>query len=324
MGIRITPSINPIGIKIQNITSSVFSNSNWSSILGGGGHDVPFVGWNPPTQYLVEYVNRAYSDNGVMRYFYSQLFSEYIPDITGYTLLFVIPPHLSGYENTGNANYTQGNDGGFMDYVGKMAPVLATSFSPPQLQMASSAISGTSGSQQYASELQVTDNLSVSYMETNNLDVYAFHRTWVNYIFEIMEGNLSPDEYYIENKIIDYCASFYFVKFRQDFEYITYIGKAIGCFPKELPSMDIIGNRASNELTTVNFNYVVSDFQEVTFREGNNDSHWLVQELADFVLSRYDGGSYSSTGRSSLLQSTSFGNIGRGLSTVGNVVKDLF
>jgi hypothetical protein len=276
--------------KVLSSATDVGGVGGLGSLFGMSGHDVPFIDKSSPTNYLTNYITKAYSDNGVIRYLYSQMFNEYAPDISGYVLLFMTPPHLSGYEAKGLQNYKVGNDAGFISKTSKLCPVLAVNFTPPQMQMGSAAITGTTGGQQYATELTVTDSLTVSYLETNNLDVYSFHRTWVNYMFEILEGSLSPMKSpYIDERRIDYASSFYFVKFRPDGEYITYIGKATGCFPRELPSADIVGNRTQNEITTVGFNYVVSDYQEVTFREGNNDSHWLIQELSRLVMSKYDG-----------------------------------
>ncbi len=285
----------------------------------GTGHDVPLISRVAPTKYNEEYLSKLTNGNeitfsfggdesskeyGLLKYIYRQLFSEYVPDISGYTLLFLVPPDLSGYinaeENEGTAakksNYNQvENDSGFIGWTSKMVPFLASQFTAPQIQMNSSTLTSTSGSQQYASELQITDNMSVTYMETDDLDVYSFHRTWVNYISEILEGNIKPGfdsstgDNYIYFRTIDYASSFYFVKFRPDLETITYIGKAIGCFPKELPSTELIGNRGTNELTTLSFNYAVSDFREVTYREAATpmDDHWLVKEFND-TLTKYD------------------------------------
>ncbi len=59
--------------------------------------------------------------------------------------------------------------------------------------------------------------------------------------------------------------------------------------PKELPSGDVLGNRNTNEITSLSFNYTVSNYIEATIQE---DGHWLFEELADLILSQYT----SSTG----------------------------
>ena len=76
---------------------------------------------------------------------------------------------------------------------------------------------------------------------------------------------------------------------------ISYIGKAVGCFPKELPASELLGNRGTNELTSLTFNYTVSDFREITYREvaGSLESdsgppdYQLQDELEKNVLSKY-------------------------------------
>lgn len=57
-----------------------------------------------------------------------------------------------------------------------------------------------------------------------------------------------------------------------------------GCFPKELPSGEVLGSRSSNELTTITFSYTASNYYEATALETNN---WLFEELSDLILNRY-------------------------------------
>lgn len=292
-------------------TEKLYSSQNFLY----GGTDVSFLSRNTPTQYLTDYVNQAYSGNGILKYIYSKLFGEFTPDISGYTLLFMVPPHLSGYEESGNSNYTS-NDSSFMWDTSKFIPLLATNFTPPQIQMNSGILTGTSGTQHYATELSISDNMSITFVETKNLDIYSFHRTWLNYIYEVLEGNLSPSESYIESRQVDYMSSAYFVKFRPDMEYITYIGKAIGCFPKGLPSSELLGTRTQNDMTTLSFDYTVSDYREMTFYESSNDSHWLIQELSALIFSRYGGITNSN--------SSVMGSVGVGYGDIANVAKRIF
>ena len=51
-----------------------------------------------------------------------------------------------------------------------------------------------------------------------------------------------------------------------------------------MPAGDVLGNRNSNEITSLSFNYTVSDYREATIQE---DGHWLFAELADLIFSQY-------------------------------------
>ena len=240
-----------------------------------------------PTGWLTQYVNNAWSENGIIRYMYSNLFQKFMPDISGYTLLFMAPPDLSGYRKLGNANYDIDNGSSlFMNNVTKLCPFLAVNFTPPTVQLNTSTLTNSSGTQHFASKLNITDTMSVSYIENINLDVYSLHSTWLKYIYQVTEGTIEPEEKYLdpENKKIDYAASFYFVKFLPNASDIQYVGKAIGCYPRELSTHEVIGTRSTNESTTVTFTYVVSDYREATLHESNS---WLFGELKQAILSKY-------------------------------------
>ena len=51
-----------------------------------------------------------------------------------------------------------------------------------------------------------------------------------------------------------------------------------------MPAGDVLGNRNSNEITSLTFNYTVSDYRECTIKEDNN---WLFGELANLIFSQY-------------------------------------
>lgn len=195
-----------------------YSGRSYSSVTNYTG--------GSPTQWLNQYISNAYSENGILRYVYSKLFQEYTPDISGYTLLFISPPVLSGYLNLGNQNYDPSSTS-FFSETSKLCPLLAVNFTPPAIQLNTGALAGSSGTQHYATELNITDSMSVSFVDTINLDIYTYHATWLQYIYQILEGTLSPSAEYLLTRKIDYCSSFYFVKFKPNMNAIQYIGKAI-------------------------------------------------------------------------------------------------
>ena len=240
-----------------------FSNAGRSVGIGSSTFtDVPIKGKLPPTTYMTKYVT-AYSNNPAVKYTYRKLFSDFSPDISGYTLIFMVPPPLTGFSSTlGNANYEQFG-AGFTGELGRLVPLLATNYVPPSIQMNSSVLSGPSGSQHYPTNISITG---------------------LDYIYQILEGTLEPSDSYINNRMIDYMGAFYIVKWQPDMESIQYIGKAVGCMPKELPTSEVVGNRSSNELTNITFNYTVSNYFETTINQKN---HWLFDEFQSIIMSQY-------------------------------------
>ena len=210
------------------------------SLFGGGSSNFEAVGSQlggysgfnglptklSPTQWINAYIDQAYSENGIIRYLYQNLFRNLQPDISGYVLLFMSPPVLSGYTNLGNQNYDVSGTS-FMTETAKLYPLLATNFTPPTIQLNSGTLAGSSGTQHYAQELSITDSMSVTYLDTIALDIYQLHKSWLQYIFQVTEGTLEPSEEYLLGGRIDYCASFYFVKFMPNVSSIQYVGKAV-------------------------------------------------------------------------------------------------
>lgn len=273
-------AINTIGGALGNISNIFGFNSSNNISSNNISSNSSFSG---STNYLTNYINN-YTKNPAVKYIYRKLFSDLSPDISGYTLLFMVPPNLSGFSKVlGNNNYDQFGST-FTGELAKIIPLLATNYTPPTIQINSSVLSGSSGSQHFPSELNISDNMSVTYIDTVNLDVYSYHVTWLDYIYQVHEGTLNPSDEMISNRTIDYMASFYFVKWQPDAETIQYIGKAVGCFPKELPSTELIGNRLSNDLTNITFNYAVSNYYETTKNQQNN---WLFSELQNIIMSQY-------------------------------------
>ena len=262
----------------------LLQSSLYASGVGSVGID--FVGKQGPVEYMNQYSNLTQT-NGIVKYIYQQLFKDLQIDISGYVLAFMVPPELTGYQAS-SGSYDGTSEGGIGKTI-NLIPLLASNFSPPQVAMNFGTLTSGSGNQQYASRLMISDSMSVTYVDTIDLDVYALHKTWIDYIFEVTDGSLSPSSSAISARQIDYPTAFFFVKWHPDMERITYIGYAVGCTPKELPSSELLGNRSSNEATSITFNYTVADFYEIVYPQ-NIESTWLYQYFSSMISSRYGGG----------------------------------
>lgn len=233
------------------------------------------------------------SRNAVLKFFYNQLYRDYNPDINGYTLVFMVPPDLSGYRSNCDvgSKYIYGFEkGSYMMEVGKFITFAATDFTPPQRTMNVEQAKSRSGGASYATEVDIAGQCSITFIDNIDLDIYMFHHTWFEYIRESIEGLVKPAKEYLDppdpdkNPLygaIDYAASIYVVKYKPDMKTITFVGKITGVFPQGLPTKELIGQRTSNELTTLPFNYVCSYYQEAIWQEniGREKNHWLFEEL---------------------------------------------
>ena len=98
---------------------------------------------------------------------------------------------------------------------------------------------------------------------------------------------------------IDYAGAFYILKYKPDLKKVTYIGKSIGVFPQSLPSKELIGQRTSNELTTLPFNYFCAAYRAEVLPEtekklekirsvGNlKEKYWIYNEFMDLILPKF-------------------------------------
>jgi hypothetical protein len=265
---------------------------------------------------LVTYLNSVFNStqyNGeVLKYFYQQLYSDFSPDINGYTLLFFIPPDLSGYRiQAGNNLYSQEDPSSYMKTVGKIMTFAAIDFTPPQSQIRTETVTTRSGGIPIASEISESDTLNITFLDNNHLDIYMFHHIWLEYIREILEGTIEPDpRYYTEPAssyefseyfanvgsghfvtsdeyygAIDYAASCYIVKYRPDMQTVTFVAKCVGLFPQSLPNKELIGSRESNQIVILPFTYSCSGYREGLYTERSNGM-WIFDEL-DTLLTQF-------------------------------------
>jgi hypothetical protein len=235
---------------------------------------------------LVDYLNEAFGgsgmNDGVLKYFYEQLYGKYNPDINGYTLVFMMPPDLSGYRvNKSNSLYNQIDPSSYFGEVGQFVTFASVDFTPPQSQVNTENISSRTGAIPYATEVSESETCSVTYIENSDLDIYMMHHLWIEYIREVLEGAINPADEYLDPDsdnfgAIDYGASLYVVKYRPDMKTITFAAKCMGIFPQSIPTKELIGSRTSNELVTLPFTYFCTAYREATSMEFDN---WILSEV---------------------------------------------
>ena len=249
--------------------------------------------------------------NGPLYYFYNMMFGgtysmyntgnlnacTFHPSISGYTLIFMKPPHLSGY-----SDYTSGE---LLSDVLKMVCFVGVDFSPPPIQVTASELPSRSGSLPYATEVSSTGQLSISYLDDQYEHCFGFHKVWTSYIEDITRGARTSDgtaiapspEYYTPGSpsfgAIDYMTSAFVIKFKPtEGTYmpgdIVYVGKATGIFPLNVPDKEIIGRRDSPELVTLTYNYPCAAYKQWSAGTPSVDfDAYLLDEFLQDVASFY-------------------------------------
>lgn len=254
---------------------------------------------------LKEYVDYIISDNDVINNYYKHLYSSFNPDITGFTLVFVLPPDLSGlaanssFQSMVSANNNLSVDelAYFVshDATSKLLTYAAAEHTPPQTQVTHAQISPRTGGVPYATDVSNSENCSITFVDNINCTIYLYHLAWVEYIRAISNGGfynngswepLAPGGKYLDPSqvnfgTLDYATSIYAVKYKPDMKTITYIGKSIGCIPSALPSKELIGVRTTNDLALLPFDYTVGAYREYV---GLHDTNaWLYSELEELI-----------------------------------------
>jgi len=258
---------------------------------------------------LVGRVQRTLQNNSVMSSYYRYLYQYFNPNITGYTLVFMMPPHLSGLDGNFASNFANQTSvnanvlSTFIDHTqsSQILTFAAHEHTPPQSQVSTAQINQRTGALPYATDVTSTENCNITYVDDMNCSIYLYHLLWVEYIRAIADGAyydhfgggwtpIKPgDEYLTPGNsrfmTLDYISSIYTVKYMPDLQTITYIGKSIGCIPTSLPSSELVGNKTSNELAMLNFSYTISAFRE--YVNTNNMNSWIYAEL-QALLSAYN------------------------------------
>ncbi len=235
--------------------------------------------------------------NKVLRYFNRMLLGygidvvgEYSPDINGFVFIFMLPPHLSGYKQTTDQSGTLGK-------IAKSFAFMGLDFTPPPTTVITSSIPSRSGAINYGAEVEASGQLQITFLDNDKLNVFGYHKTWVNYIEDVSRGTVSPSAEYMDSEgdkfgEIDYATSAYVARFRPTSSSfwgdLVYIGKAIGIFPIALPDKEVIGRRDSNEITMLPITYSCTFYRQCVYGSPVETNGWIFQELQDQILSAYD------------------------------------
>jgi len=233
-------------------------------------------------------IEQSFGKNGILKHFTRTLMGaktseggrQFSPDINGYTVTFIEPPDLSGY-----------NLGGTVDAVkqiSKMFPFLCIDFTPPPTQVIASEIPARSGSIQFGTEVQSSGQMQITCMDDSELGLAGFIKTWVSYIEDVTRGVVDPHIDYVtpgnaKFGALDYATSAYVIRFKPTFDMnwgdIVYIGKAVGIFPLNIPDKEIIGRRDSNEITMLPISFSCTFYRQAIYGSLKEVNSWIIDEF---------------------------------------------
>jgi len=195
-----------------------------------------------------------------IKYFNQQLYNNYNPTISGYTLCLMVPPEFSSLPS-GSIDET------YLNYLSRISIFNILEYTPPQISIKGSEITNSSGAIQYASEENISYDFSCTFLDNQNSDYYVFLKIWFDYIFELLLGSIEPNPEFLDSDnstygALDYVANFYILKYNQTMKDIYFVGKVFAAFPKTLPTKEFLGTRSTNDITLLATDFVCSYYSE--------------------------------------------------------------
>ena len=134
-------------------------------------------------------------------------------------------------------------------------------------------------------ESQAAGELSISFNDDRDLNLFRMHHFWVNYISGVNKGTLRPKQNYLNGKILDYACSAYYIVCAENGEDIIYWSKLYGVFPTNIPDSGMTWTK-SQYIT----NPEISIQYQYSFKKD-----WSADIIAEFNLNSSGERSYLET-----------------------------
>lgn len=245
---------------------------------------------------LYKYLKKSFKDECISTFFkgFYKFFYEngYDYDINGFSLVFFMPPHLSGFPGwpTPEVLIAPGSPGGIMSYLDFITFGLEVTL--PDVGVEKSSLpTQASDLFEYPVHIHAGGEISLSYVDNAHLKLYTFHSDWVRYIYAVVYGLVSPQPQYLEEEdfdIIDYLGSLYILKFDSTMFRPVMISKAVGIFPNAVPFKESIGPKGQHQVTISNVSYTCSYFYEEPIAEDAIEDASKRKVLFKDFMDRYE------------------------------------
>jgi len=135
----------------------------------------------------------------------------------------------------------------------------------------------------HKNESMSSNSISLSCVETSNLDFMKTLGIWVNYISNVTDGVFHANPSMIKNNIIDYMSSVYYFLLSPDGRTLKYWAKYTGCWPTTIPQSNLGFNRGEQNIVEIEatFSYtskedmnpsILEDFNRVSLNYFESNS----------------------------------------------------
>lgn len=253
-------------------TSSELINyiqSNISTVFGNAGPS--------------EYYRLAY-DLGL-----KLLDKKFNPHINGFYYVSVEPGTWVDYKNR-PGNYCDDFSSAISDFKNNCSTYI-TDIDIPNLTLEYDAVSGKARSINYATKTSFASDFSLNIM--NDYDSYClkYIDSQFKFISDFKKGTIEPEQssLYISQSgdnftDIPYFDAIWVAIFKPFTFQISCLIKILGVAPVNMPFKNVMGDRAKNEITSLNMNYKSTDMFYKLY--GDNPSGDLYQEFINHINSK--------------------------------------
>ena len=127
-------------------------------------------------------------------------------------------------------------------------------------------------------ESKTAGSFDVEFQDDRDMHIYQLHKLWEEYISCVYRGEFVPTMSNIQNKILDYAGSLYYIITAEDGETVLFWSKYYGVFPTTAPTTHLSwasGNALNGESTRFSVTYKFSfktDFDPFVIGEFNKNS----------------------------------------------------
>jgi len=195
---------------------------------------------------------------------------QFHPDFNShFNLVILLPPHLSApeYEEIFGKPFeiNPNENQKFFYKTIKSIPILVSNISLPTRSVRITENKLITGSLPVPEEVTTDNQITVTYYETFNQNIYTFHKIWIEYIDEVSKGIVKPDDYYIENGYIDFASSMFVLKFDVlgQLKKLIYATQLI---PISINPNEIL-NIESSDIYQVTITYQIYTYEEFDYYE---------------------------------------------------------
>jgi len=239
--------------------------------------------WNSIVQLELEKMIKTYGvDSGtsnVLETWHRRVTTDYkydakfSPHVSGFYMIFMVHgPWYQAYQNLrpGDEHYDLSakstSDVNLpLNPQSRYFSMLATDIDVPDLTEEYTSVSSRLRNSYVPSRSYFVSDFSISYIESQNLDVMRYHEAWHKYMNLLRRGEVTVanersrsggQSYFVD---IPYSNAVWVAVYRPFTSDIQLLIKLIGVMPVTMPLKQVVGNRSASKMTVLNLSYKSAD-----------------------------------------------------------------